>query len=690
MSQLKESGDISMAHIEECLKYDKELSRVYKISNDDQPPQPWEFTSDLFPHDRGFTEEKLRQGLRDAKKKKRKYLHVALPSVYFERIFHVVQFSVGPGPLVIKYVSCYPESYNPYDYQLKAEAIQWSQALPVKTPDYGTSSFRGIRLIGASRPVSKVFVLQTRGDDVPTTVDEWDDRVIYVTIDPVEGRFKARDQRARMADGQQSPCRILVMASGNGSNFQALIDAVAAGRIPNSKIVRLIVNRAKAYATTRADQAGIPWEYFNLISNGFLAKGEKDEGKVKDARERYDMALAERVLGEREGEGEGERLDLVVLAGWMHVFGKTFLEPLEREGVRVINLHPALPGKHDGAGAIERAFNDFKAGKLDRTGVMVHYVVLKVDQGDPIMVREIEYQEREELAQLEERIHEHEHELIVEATAKVVDISRRRRKRHHRGYIKCDSLQAYAKSRCQKTCREIKIDEYISYLRQQESQETTEEVKVKGRETLDFKIKVAKVGSLFKRCWALLYKMRSSTISPKMHNFKNYAIIDLEFSVYQHGSHGLAEIWQVSVIDFLEHKSKGRLPIWTIQELGDKLKNHVNKSTIFIKWSSGGVDFNLLSKALHYFRYPDILGPKKKSLAAMPTFKVAIPGLATWKLEVVFPAWSPGSNLIGDNHHAPTDTQQLAKLLPLRFELASRIRSPRPFMFYLAAPREED
>jgi phosphoribosylglycinamide formyltransferase len=72
-----------------------------------------------------------------------------------------------------------------------------------------------------------------------------------------------------------------------------------------------------------------------------LAKGEKDEGKVKEARERYDMALAERVLG----ESESERPELVVLAGWMHVFGKTFLEPLEREGVRVINLHPALPGK---------------------------------------------------------------------------------------------------------------------------------------------------------------------------------------------------------------------------------------------------------------------------------------------------------------------------------------------------------
>lgn len=54
----------------------------------------------------------------------------------------------------------------------------------------------------------------------------------------------------------QDPCRILVMASGNGSNFQALIDAVAGGSIPDSRIVRLIVNRAKAYATTRAEKAG--------------------------------------------------------------------------------------------------------------------------------------------------------------------------------------------------------------------------------------------------------------------------------------------------------------------------------------------------------------------------------------------------------------------------------------------------
>lgn len=47
------------------------------------------------------------------------------------------------------------------------------------------------------------------------------------------------------------------MASGNGSNFQAILDAVASGRIPNSIITRLIVNRKKAYATTRAEKASM-------------------------------------------------------------------------------------------------------------------------------------------------------------------------------------------------------------------------------------------------------------------------------------------------------------------------------------------------------------------------------------------------------------------------------------------------
>jgi phosphoribosylglycinamide formyltransferase len=222
------------------------------------------------------------------------------------------------------------------------------------------------------------------------------------------------------------------MASGNGSNFQALIDAVADGRIPNSIIVQLIVNRGKAYATTRADNSNIPWEYFNLIAHGFQAKTDKDPESIQQARNKYDAALAKKILE------SDQRPDLIVLAGWMYIFGEHFLDPISKEGIKIINLHPALPGvfrslprpvqtthrpagKYDGANAIERAYDDFQAGKLEgnKTGIMVHYVIKEVDAGEPLMTREIEIQTGETLDQVKERIHANEHQLIVDATARV-------------------------------------------------------------------------------------------------------------------------------------------------------------------------------------------------------------------------------------------------------------------------------
>ncbi|KAI0180397.1 phosphoribosylglycinamide formyltransferase [Hypoxylon sp. FL1284] len=217
-----------------------------------------------------------------------------------------------------------------------------------------------------------------------------------------------------MSGPGESPCRILVMASGFGSNFQALIDAMATGRLRNSRIISLITNRKNAHATVRAAQAGIPSDYFNLISHGFLQKGESDEQKVAEARRRYDTSLAERILST-----DKEKPELIVLAGWMYVFSSAFLDPIEKAGVRIINLHPALPGEFDGTEAIERAFAEFKAGRLTRTGIMAHYVIDEVDRGTPIVIKEIEWK-GEELDEFKERVHSHEHELIVEATGKVV------------------------------------------------------------------------------------------------------------------------------------------------------------------------------------------------------------------------------------------------------------------------------
>ena len=79
-------------------------------------------------------------------------------------------------------------------------------------------------------------------------------------------------------------------------------------------------------------------------------------------------------------------------------------------------------GRYDGAHAIERAFEDFQAGKLEnnRTGIMVHHVIKEADQGRVIMAREVECYQGDNLEQLKERIHDHEHKLIVEATACIV------------------------------------------------------------------------------------------------------------------------------------------------------------------------------------------------------------------------------------------------------------------------------
>ncbi|KAK6063583.1 phosphoribosylglycinamide formyltransferase [Seiridium cupressi] len=204
--------------------------------------------------------------------------------------------------------------------------------------------------------------------------------------------------------------RLSVLCSGNGSNLQALIDNVQSGVIPG-EIIKVTVDKKDAYAIKRAEAAGIPTDYFNKINQKFVAAGEKDPEKVKEGRSNYDAALAERILNDKP--------ELVVLAGWMHVFSASFLRPLAAVGVDVINLHPARPGCYDGAGAIQRAYADYQAGVLpdNTTGIMIHHVIEQVDRGAPILVKDIVIQPGESLEQLTERMHGSEHELIVEATA---------------------------------------------------------------------------------------------------------------------------------------------------------------------------------------------------------------------------------------------------------------------------------
>ncbi|KAJ7929062.1 formyl transferase [Mycena leptocephala] len=205
--------------------------------------------------------------------------------------------------------------------------------------------------------------------------------------------------------------RIVVLISGSGTNLQALIDAQNTPALPHAEIVLVFSNRKAAFGLTRASQAQPP------IPTGYLALQPYLKAHPGKTRDDYDAEVARRVLQERP--------DLIVLAGWMHVFGEAFLElagqAKEGKGVPVINLHPALPGAFDGTNAIERAYEAFQKGEIQHSGVMVHRVVKDVDRGEPLIVREVPLTKGEALDDFAKRLHTVEWEIIVQASKQVLD-----------------------------------------------------------------------------------------------------------------------------------------------------------------------------------------------------------------------------------------------------------------------------
>jgi phosphoribosylglycinamide formyltransferase len=207
-----------------------------------------------------------------------------------------------------------------------------------------------------------------------------------------------------MADGESSSksTRITVLISGSGTNLQALIDACYTPSLPKARIVRVISDRKAAYGLERAAKAGIP-----TTVHGILPYRKEHPGDSEGERGAYDAKLAELVLADEP--------EIVVCAGFMRILTTAFLEPVKAK-LPVINLHPSLYGDLVGAHCIERAWEEFKAGKRTKTGIMIHYVITEVDKGEPIVQEEISIEGCKELSELQEQIHEHEHGLIVKGT----------------------------------------------------------------------------------------------------------------------------------------------------------------------------------------------------------------------------------------------------------------------------------
>ncbi len=185
--------------------------------------------------------------------------------------------------------------------------------------------------------------------------------------------------------------RLVVCISGNGSNLQALIDACASGVLP-AQIVLVVSNRQSAYGLTRAAAAGLPTLTFPL--QAYTRAGR--------SRAAYDADLAGRLVPYAP--------DLIVLAGWMHIFSPAFLDVFPG---RVINLHPALPGAFPGVQAIERTFAAYQAGAVEHGGCMVHVVVPEVDAGAPLIQAQVPIHPHDSLERFQARMHTIEHHLII-------------------------------------------------------------------------------------------------------------------------------------------------------------------------------------------------------------------------------------------------------------------------------------
>lgn len=185
---------------------------------------------------------------------------------------------------------------------------------------------------------------------------------------------------------------IAIFASGNGSNFENIVNAIHDGRIKDTTCVMLIVDKENAYAIERAKKLGVPYLYVNPKAYG---------GKPG-----YETEIM-KTLQECD-------VDYIVLAGYMRFIGEVLLTNYPN---RIINIHPAYLPNFPGAHGIQDAFE----AKATFTGVTVHYVDEGVDSGEIIQQEKIEIDPSWSLETLEEHVHALEYELFPKVIAKISD-----------------------------------------------------------------------------------------------------------------------------------------------------------------------------------------------------------------------------------------------------------------------------
>ena len=175
---------------------------------------------------------------------------------------------------------------------------------------------------------------------------------------------------------------IAVLASGEGTNFQVLIDLCKNKKL-DIDIKLLITNNEKAGCITRAIKSGIP--YFHFLENNYENK-EKFEADVIKILKEYDV-------------------ELIVMAGWMKIASENFVNTFKD---RIINIHPSLLPSFKGKNPIGDAL---KNNSLI-TGCSVHFVDREVDNGKLIIQAAISIKTNDNIVSLTNKIHDIEHLIL--------------------------------------------------------------------------------------------------------------------------------------------------------------------------------------------------------------------------------------------------------------------------------------
>lgn len=183
---------------------------------------------------------------------------------------------------------------------------------------------------------------------------------------------------------------IVVMGSGNGSNFQAIAEHIRDKKLP-IEIAAVITDNPKAFILERAKNLGVPARVLD-----YKAIGDK---------ELYNKMLLD-LLNEIGP-------DLVVLAGYMRIVPPEIVRAFSG---KMINIHPALLPSFPGLHGIEQAWS--RGVKV--TGVTVHFVDEGVDTGPIIDQTAVRVEEGDTLESLEARIHKAEHELYPKVIARIL------------------------------------------------------------------------------------------------------------------------------------------------------------------------------------------------------------------------------------------------------------------------------